>query len=595
MFRFLIGSLMKMSGFYSWIALTVIGTLWAMAIHAQELQPIEFENLRVYGELETRSLRNYDRLESDIYWPDNVFPVAHEGPSAGWPGDYEGRIILGLTLQAQALHREPKYLSELINRIDARVNERGYLGPVMRDSILEQQLSGHGWLLRGLCEYYEWKKDERVKRHIHNIITNLALPTRGYHRLYPIDPDQRRHDVGEASGTTQNAIGNWLLSSDIGCDFIFMDGVIHAYSLFPDPEVKALVEEMIQRFLQMDLVGIKAQTHATLTALRGLLRYYSLTGESYLLEEAVERYALYHGQAITENFENFNWFGRPEWTEPCAIVDAFMVATQLWQYTGKPGYLEDAHRMYYNALGHSQRENGGFGLDNCPNLKDGTLTVYADEAYWCCTMRGGEGLASAVRYNYFLDGEKGVYVPFFHSSEVRLDIGAGEMVLQQKSGYPYQGDMELEVLDTKVEYNVIRLHLFMPEWAESPTVTVNDEPASFRKERGFAVLDTKLQKGDRIRYAFTMIPRIQQLSNQTLQGSGYGKVVYGPLVMGHQGRKIQQLSDKAVFHRLDNNRWQLEGKEVIQFSPVFHVLSPEVKEKSGYQKQIIFEVPSDYK
>src|SRR5690606_30673683 len=116
---------------------------------------------------------------------------------------------------------------------------------------------------------------------------------------------------------------NWLLSSDIGCDFIFMDGVIHAYSLFPDPEVKALVEEMIQRFLQMDLVGIKAQTHATLTALRGLLRYYSLTGESYLLEEVVERYDLYHGQAITENFENFNWFGRLAVVEVIPLNDFF--------------------------------------------------------------------------------------------------------------------------------------------------------------------------------------------------------------------------------------------------------------------------------
>ena len=144
------------------------------SLHAQELNAVPYHTLKVSGELETRSLRNFDRLESDIYTPDNVFPVAHEGVSAGWPGDYEGRIILGLTLQAQATHREPKYLSELIDRIDTRTNEKGYLGPLMRDSILEQQLSGHGWLLRGLCEYYEWKKDERVKVHIENIIKKLS-------------------------------------------------------------------------------------------------------------------------------------------------------------------------------------------------------------------------------------------------------------------------------------------------------------------------------------------------------------------------------------------------------------------------------------
>ena len=582
---------MKMRCFISCIVFVACHTTAGVSLHAQEIKPVLYEKLRVHGELETRSLRNFDRLESDIYTPDNVFPVAHEGVSAGWPGDYEGRIILGLTLQAQAMHREPKYLSELIDRIDTRVNEKGYLGPVMQDSILEQQLSGHGWFLRGLCENYEWKKDERVKRHIQDIITNLALPTKGYHKLYPIDPDQRLHDVGEASGTTQNAIGNWLLSSDIGCDFIFMDGVIHAYALFPDPAVKELIEEMIQRFLQMDLVSIKAQTHATLTAIRGLLRYYKITNQRYLLEEAVKRYALYRNEAITENYENYNWFGRPEWTEPCAIVDAFMVAAQLWQFSGDPDYLEDAHLMYYNALGHTQRENGGFGLDNCPNLKDGTLAVYADEAYWCCTMRGGEGLAAAVRYNYFMGGKGDVYVPFFNNSEVTVDIPAGETTLRQKSGYPYQGDVELEVLDSKAANKAVRLHLFMPEWAESPTINVNDKPVSYKKENGFAVLKARLKKGDRIHYTFGMTPRIQQLSNKSLKGTGYRKIVYGPLVLGYQGKKIQQLTEQAVFNRLDNDHWQLGNKEDIKFSPIFHVLDPKVKEKSGYQKQIIFEVP----
>jgi len=61
------------------------------------------------------------------------------------------------------------------------------------------------------------------------------------------------------------------------------------------------------------------------------------------------------------------------------------------------------------------------------------------------------------------------------------------------------------------------------------------------------------------------------------------------LVLGYQGKKIQ-LADKPVFNRLDKDQWEL-GNGNIRFSPVFHVLDPKVKEKSGYQKQIIFEVP----
>jgi len=249
------------------------------------INPVDYSAITIGGELKTRATKNYERLESNIYTPDKVFPVKHEATSEGWPGDYEGRVILGLTLEAQATHREPKYLSAMIDMIPGKLNEKGYLGPVMKDSIVEQQLSGHGWFLRGLCEYYEWKKDPRVKVYIQDIIKNLAIPTRGYHKTYPIDPAQRNKKIGAAAGSTVSTVANWKLSSDIGCDFIFLDGIVHAYKLFPSPQLKELVDEMITRFLQVDLIAINAQTHATLSALRGMLRYYAIEKQPMLLRE----------------------------------------------------------------------------------------------------------------------------------------------------------------------------------------------------------------------------------------------------------------------------------------------------------------------
>ena len=41
---------------------------------------------------------------------------------------------------------------------------------------------------------------------------------------------------------------------------------------------------MIARFLEVDLVNIQAQTHATLTGIRALLRYSEQTGSAQLLE-----------------------------------------------------------------------------------------------------------------------------------------------------------------------------------------------------------------------------------------------------------------------------------------------------------------------
>ena len=48
---------------------------------------------RPAGDLWTRLSRNYNRLEEEKYWPENVFQreIAHET----WPGDTEGRTMPG--------------------------------------------------------------------------------------------------------------------------------------------------------------------------------------------------------------------------------------------------------------------------------------------------------------------------------------------------------------------------------------------------------------------------------------------------------------------------------------------------------------------
>ena len=555
-------------------------------LNAPAIKPVDYSAITIGGELKTRAMKNYDRLESDIYTPDKVFPIRHESTSEGWPGDYEGRVILGLTLEAQATHREPKYLSEMIAIIPSKLNAKGYLGPVMTDSIVEQQLSGHGWFLRGLCEYYEWKKDPRVKVYIQDIINNLAIPTLGYHKTYPIDPAQRNKKIGAAAGSTVSAIGNWKLSSDIGCDFIFLDGIVHAYKLFPSAQLKNLVEEMIARFLQVDLIAINAQTHATLSALRGMLRYYAIEKQPMLLVEAEKRYLLYKTTAMTANYENFNWFDRPEWTEPCAIVDSYLTAVQLWQFTGNPIYLEDAHHIYYNGLANTQRANGGFGLSNCPGATDNTLRVIADEAYWCCTMRGGEGMAKAVQYNYFT-GENKLVVPFFNNSDVELIVKQKKIILRQFSEYPFEGKVEFEVIRSDNSSDV-EIQLFSPSWSGDAAVTIDGKPIAFKKQNGFITFSSPLVKGSRISYSFPLKAGEENMVNTKYAKPGVKTVYYGPLLLGYNGKGEISLNKSDVPVR-SGKEWRIRNNE-ITLTPVYHLMDSSVNKKSGYHKQVLFPV-----
>jgi uncharacterized protein len=548
--------------------------------------PVEFSGIAMQGELYTRALKNYDRLESDIYQPRIIFDEKKPSVSKDWPGDFEGRTILGLVLEAQATHREPLYLNEIIDMLPSKLNAKGYFGPVQGDTLNEQQLSGHGWLLRGLCEYYNWKKEEKVKKYILEIIRNLALPTRGHHMNYPIRPEDRKTHVGEMSGTLQNVVNNWVLSSDIGCDFIFLDGIVQAYGLFPSDELKDLIDEMVTRFLQMDLISIKAQTHSTLTGLRALMRYYTITGNKTLMTEVISRYQLYREQGMTENYENFNWFCRPEWTEPCAIIDSYILAVQLWQHTQNPQYLEDAHHIYYNAICHTQRANGGFGCDNCPGPAELQLRVKAYEAYWCCTMRGGEGLAKAIQFSYFMVGTD-LYVPFFQNSDASVNLGKKSILIRERTTYPF-GTKDTFVLSTSGGPASAVLHLFAPSWTSNHHVLVNGRETHFSLISGFVAFPLKIRRKTLVVYSYDMHSQTRENINLKNSGNGSYALVYGPLMLGYDGESEIAFTGKPTINRTDDTRWKVsDNVKSYDFSPIYQLLDPRVKEQD-YKKQILF-------
>ena len=343
------------------------------------------------NELRTRIELNYKRLsESAYYQIGEVFsPVEYD-----WPADKEGRALLAFVSHYKISGRKIPCMDEMLKILPEKLNEKGYMGTVYGDSMAEQQLSGHSWLLRGLCEYYEQFADEGVLHHIETVTENLFMPTKGRYGTYPTDRSEKRE--GDVSGNQTGTHDGWLLSSDIGCAFMSIDGLSHVYQVTRKQAVKELLDEMIAVYLSIDKVALRVQTHCTLTAARGMMRLFRVTGEEQYLDGAKAIYDLYvNGGGMTETYQNLNWWGRPDsWTEPCAIVDSLMLALELYQATKEEPYRKTAARVYHNGLATSQRDNGGAGTDTL--ITDGSewndLQARMYEAFFCCTMRLAEGL-----------------------------------------------------------------------------------------------------------------------------------------------------------------------------------------------------------
>lgn len=546
---------------------TVISIIFSTALlysctnpAASTPEPIAFEDFKIEGELSSRLHKNFDRLEEDMYQPDSIFKsqLAHS-----WPGDAQGRIVLGLVLDSRASGREPLYLEEILAAYPSEMNEKGYFGPILEDKINEQQLSGNGWVLRGLCEYYEWTSDPKALEMISDIVDNLFMKGKGLYSSYPIDPEGRKKNLGDAIGEIVYNEDRWILSSDIGCIFIGMEGLIHAYKILGREDMKVVIEELIDLFLKIDLVAIRAQTHASLTACRGLIRYAEITGRTELIDEAAKRWDLYLKYGMTENYENYNWFQRYNtWSEPCAVVDSYMVAMQLWKHTGKPEYIDQAELIYYNGLCHSQRWNGGFGCDFGPGEARHThdISVRTDEAHWCCSMRGAEGLARAAAYSYFTQGNT-LYIPFYHEGELCIPMAKSELRLTQSTEYPFGESVRFTIEAAPKQALSLRLHL--PVNSKNHKISVNGEDCTFETEGGFAVLERKFKAGDILEFNFTMEDLSTNQAVNDENTNGEERKFHGVLLLGKEN-----------------------GSE--QLSPLYHLMSPKVWSSEGYRKQMLF-------
>lgn len=436
------------------------------------MRPVPIRNIELTGEAGYRVNKSYSRLEDVFYRPESLFGAYNWE----WPGDWEGRTMLALTLLEDMTGRKAAYYDGIFDELQAQKNEKGYMRQILpAGEVNEQQLSGHNWVLRALLERYCRMGDETAGEMAKTIVKNLYLPLHQSFKQYPASPELRTLQGGVAGHQAGDAINGWFLSTDIGCAFMSLDALGQFYLIFKDEEVAQLLETMIDSFKKIDLKASSMQTHATLSATRGILYYYEATRRADLLELAKNLFHYYKKYGMTENYANYNWFGRPWWTEPCAIVDSYLVAIRLFQFTSDWSYADTANRIFYNAMRSAQRDNGGFGCDTCAGAEDnGTLmTVKHDiyEAYFCCSMRGAEGVTASAAFSIMEDD--GVTVFTNYLSGTYKGVNATYKVF---GGYPYEGNVKIALSDCE---KILMVELYVPCHTSNHKVLWNGEVVQF--------------------------------------------------------------------------------------------------------------------
>ena len=381
--------------------------------------------------------RNFERLKDEPYSPARVF----REPTYDWPGDMEGRAMLAFVCHYLIHGKKVPQFDEVFRENDLHVNQDGYYGALFNpEAIDEQQLAGNSWYLRGLLAYGDAFRDSKVYAYAKSTIEKLYKPALKTFPQYPVQRDGVV--LGGVYGNLSAQLGKWKLSSDIGCAFIALDGIGHYYQRFPDQELHDLLVPAIDFFLGLDREGLHAQSHGTLSALRGILCFYEQTKEECYLTAVEKVFRLYREKAMTLNYDCYNWFGRPEtWSEPCAVTDSLILATKLYKITKKEEYRVLARRVFFNAFHFSLRPNGGAGPNSCTTLEAPCLHIVYDEAFQCCTMRYAEGLLNYHENQELFQEEAN---PLIHQEGTRYFRGDHLLCEDVENLYPQVPHYEID-------------------------------------------------------------------------------------------------------------------------------------------------------
>ncbi|MGO9661612.1 MAG: glycoside hydrolase family 127 protein [Acidimicrobiales bacterium] len=226
--------------------------------------------------------------------------------------------------------------------------------------------------------------------------------------------------------------------------------------------------------------------------------------------------------------------------ETCAAVASVQWAWRLLLLTGHARYAELIERTLFNAVlpGWSLSGDRFFYVnvlqlraDAVDNSDDGRSPAGGRRAWFgtsCCPTNLMRTISSLAHY-YFTRSDRGLQVHQYASSTVRALVAGAEVVAGVTTGYPWEGEVELMVLETgEVPWE---LSLRVPVWADGARLLVNGVEAPFPVEPGsYCRTERRWRRGDTVRLSLPMAPRLTAGVQRVDAVRGCRAIERGPLV-----------------------------------------------------------------
>ena len=250
--------------------------------------------------------------------------------------------------------------------------------------------------------------------------------------------------------------------------------------------------------------------------------------------------ARHAGEAFGDNYELPNLSA---YNETCAAIGNVYVNYRLFLLHGESKYFDVLERTLYNGLISGVSLDGGSFFYPNPLSSTGGYSRKPWFGCACCPSNICRFIPSLPGYVYAVKDDQ-VYVNLFLSNRAELKVGKKKLVLEQETGYPWNGDIRVKVEQGNLPF---KMNIRIPGWVQNQVVpsdlyayadslkpgyrvTVNGKEVTGELRKGYFCIDRKWKKGDVVELHFDMQPRVVKANEQVWADRGRVSIERGPIV-----------------------------------------------------------------
>jgi len=231
-----------------------------------------------------------------------------------------------------------------------------------------------------------------------------------------------------------------------------------------------------------------------------------------------------NGEAFGQAYELPNMSA---YAETCAAIANVYWNSRMFLLHGDAKYIDVLERTLYNGLLSGVSLSGDRFFYPNPLASMGQHQRSAWFGCACCISNMTRFLPSMPGYIY-AQNQNNLYINLFAGNTASIKLPAGPVTIQQITNYPWDGKVDILVGQTTsnnaATTKTVRfaLHIRIPEWAKGIpvpgdlyrdadsarlgkyTVLLNGKPATYKMEKGYAVIDRSWKQGDKVSLSFPM-------------------------------------------------------------------------------------------